>query len=282
MDVDDNDDDIATPRNRLVETMRRGQVGLCLRVTLAGTNDVAFVAAAAGFDALYVDLEHSTATLSDAAQLCSTAAALDMTPLARLSSVDDTAAVPLLDAGCQGVIAPHVQSAAEARRLVERCLLPPLGRRTPVGPSRLLGYRFATPARLAALVNGATLLCVMVEDPQGVDNVEQIAGVEGVGLVLVGTQDLTYALGVPGEVDHPQVRAAYASVARACAATGTPFGVAGIGAEASIASYVALGARFVSAGTDIDLLRVAAVMRTRTLRSLLRDTLAGAGASEPD
>lgn len=269
-DVDtDVDDGIATPRNRLIETMRRGQVGLCLRVTLAATNDLAFLAAAAGFDALYVDLEHSTATVSDAAQVCSTAAALGITPLARLASIHDAAAVPLLDAGCQGLIAPHVQGAAEVRQFVDRCLLPPLGRRTPAGPSRLLGYRPTTPARLAALVNPATLLCVMVEDPQGVDATQEIAGVEGVSLVIVGTQDLSYALGVPGEVDHPRVRSAYAHVARACAATGTAFGIAGVTADSSIASYVALGARFVSAGTDVDILRAAASQRLHRLRSLV-------------
>lgn len=267
MDLDDGDG-ISKPRNRVVETMRQGQVALCLRVTLAATNDLAFVAAAAGFDSLYVDLEHSTASVSHAAQVCSTAEALGLTPLVRLTSVDDPAAVPLLDAGCQGVIAPHVRSAAEARRLVDRCLMAPLGRRTPASPSRLLGHRSVAPAQLAALVNATTLLCVMVEDPEGVGAVEEIAGEPGVGLVLVGTQDLAYALEVPGEVEHPRVLAAYTQVARGCATAGVPFGVAGVAGDAAISSHVALGARFVSAGTDVDLLRAAAVVRVNTLRSL--------------
>ena len=255
-------------RNRLKDRLAAGKLSVCLRATLVATNTIAFVAHAAGFDALYVDLEHSTATIAEAAQVCSTATALGITPLVRLRSVDDDAAVPLLDAGCQGLIAPHVETAEEARRLLDRCLFPPLGARSASGPAILLGYGSVPPAELAEHLNAATWLCVMLESRAGIANAQQIAALPGVDLLLVGTQDLTSQLGIPGAVDHQAVSAAYAQVASACSATGKAFGVAGVGDPRTVSRYVEMGARFVSGGTDVDLLRTAATARVELLRSL--------------
>jgi 2-keto-3-deoxy-L-rhamnonate aldolase RhmA len=253
-------------RNRLKHRLARGELSLCLRTTLVTSNEIAFLADAAGFDALYVDLEHTTTAPADAARVCSTATALGITALVRITSVDDPAAVPLLDAGCQGIIAPHVESAEDARRLAARCLFPPQGRRSSGGPALQLGYQPVGAEELAVRLNRATLLCVMLESPRAVSAVGAIAAVDGIDLVLVGTQDLSSALGVPGAVDSPQVVEQYERVASACAAAGTAFGVAGVQSPDVIARYVALGARFVSAGSDADLLRRAATDRVAALR----------------
>lgn len=262
-----SEDGLPLLRNRLKQRLASGELSLCLRTTLVTSSEIAFLADAAGFDALYVDLEHTTISAADAGRICSTAAALGVSALVRLASVDDPAAVPLLDAGCQGIIAPHIESADDARRLVDRCLFPPLGRRSAAGPALQLGYRQVPPSERARRLNDALLLCVMVESPAAVAEVGDIAAVDGVDLVLVGTQDLSQALGVPGEVEHPSVVAQYERVAAACAGAGTAFGVAGVQDHAVIARYVSLGARFVSAGSDIDLLRSAAAQRVMLLRS---------------
>jgi 4-hydroxy-2-oxoheptanedioate aldolase len=257
-------------RNHLKERLAAGELTVCLRTTLAATNEIAFVAHAAGFDALYVDLEHSTASVADAAQVCSTATALGTTPLVRLDSVDDPAAVRLLEAGCQGLIAPHVETAEQAQRLVDRCLYPPLGQRSASAPGLQLGYAATPPAQLWPRVNRATLLCVLLESERGIANVEQIAAVPGVDLLLVGTQDLTHALGIPGVVDHPAVADAYEQVARAAAAVGKAFGIAGITEGAALSRYLLLGASFVSAGSDVGLLHAAARARVELVRNLAR------------
>jgi 4-hydroxy-2-oxoheptanedioate aldolase len=253
-------------RNRLKDAIAEGHVAICLRVTLASAREIPFLAQATGFDALYVDLEHSTASLEDAARLCSTAAALGIPPLVRLGSADDEAAVTLLDAGCQGIIAPQVETAEQAQRLVDRCLFPPRGHRSFAGPSLQLGYQSLAPQEQAARLNNATLLCAMLESEQAVAAAGEIGAVQGIDLLLVGTQDLTWALGVPGDVDDPAVVTAYRQVAQAAAATGTAFGVAGVSDPTVLSRYVGLGARFVTAGSDLDLLRRAARERVEQLR----------------
>lgn len=277
-----NDDRFPLLANRLKNRLLSRELSICLRVTWAATTELAFVAQAAGFDALYVDLEHSACSVTDAARLCSTALALGVTPLVRLPPGDFGAAVPLLDAGCQGIIAPHIETAAQARRFVQACAFPPLGRRTPVGSSLHMGYRSVPPAELASRLNGALLLCVMLENEAAVAAAEQIAAVQGVDLLLVGTQDLTWALGVPGQVDHPLVRACYERVAAACHAAATPFGVAGVADLGTVARYIDLGACFVSAGSDVDLLRSAATSRAWELRQAQTQAQADSPAQADD
>jgi 4-hydroxy-2-oxoheptanedioate aldolase len=82
----ETDDRFPLLRNRLKDRIRSHQLSLCLRMTLGTTGELAFAAQASGFDALYVDLEHSTTSVADAARLCATATALGITPLVRLSS----------------------------------------------------------------------------------------------------------------------------------------------------------------------------------------------------
>lgn len=265
----DTDERFPLLRNRLKDRMRSHQVSLCLRATLPSISELAFVADAAGFDALYVDLEHSTASRADAARLCTTSTALGMTALVRLSTVDDDAAVTLLDAGCQGLIAPRVETAADAQHLVDRCLFPPLGRRASYGPALLLSYQAVPPAEQAERLNGAVLLCVMLESARAVAAAGEIAAVAGIDLLLVGTQDLTADLGIPGAVDDPAVAEMYGQVAAAAIANGKGFGVAGVTDVDVLARYVALGAVFVSAGSDLDLLRSAAAQRMAQLRQSL-------------
>lgn len=269
---DETDQRFPLLRNALKDRLRSSQLSLCLRTTMAAAaTELPFIAQAAGFDALYVDLEHSTASVADAARLCATATALGIPPLVRLTSVDDDAAVKLLEAGCQGLIAPQVASAADAQRLADRCLFPPLGRRSGYGPALVLGGEALPPAEQAAALNGSVLLCVMLESRQAVAAAAEIAAVPGIDLLLVGTQDLTADLGIPGAVDHPAVAAAYEQVAAAAAAHGKAFGVAGVADPQVLARYVALGAVFVSAGSDVDLLRSAAAQRVALLhRSLGR------------
>jgi 4-hydroxy-2-oxoheptanedioate aldolase len=253
-------------RKRLEDRIAEGHLAICLRATLASVNEIAFIAHATGFDALYVDLEHSTASLDDAAHICSTATALGITPLVRLGSAGDEAAVKLLDAGCQGVIAPQVETADQAQRLVDRCLFPPRRHRSATGPALQLGYQSLAPQEQAARLNDATLVCVMLESERAMAAAGEIAAAQGIDLLLVGTQDLTCALGMPGLVDDPAVVAAYQQVAKAAAATATAFGVAGVSGPQVLSRYVGLGARFLTAGSDIELLRGAARERVEQLR----------------
>ena len=122
------------------------------------TPNIAMIAAACGFDAVYIDLEHNPTSLETAAGVCVAALGMGITPIARVTSNDPHDATRILDCGAQGVMVPHVQNAAEAKAIVEACLYAPKDRvthglkRVQVEP---LGHEINPPAyrAIAAALN---------------------------------------------------------------------------------------------------------------------------------
>src|SRR5271166_6971976 len=126
-------------RNNVKDKLARGEVVASMTVRLVRGVEIALIAKTAGFDSLYVDMEHSSFTLETTGQICIAALEAGITPLVRVPSVAEVSRV--LDAGALGVIAPHVQSADDARRYVAAAKFPPLGHRSAAGPLPHLHYR---------------------------------------------------------------------------------------------------------------------------------------------
>jgi 2-keto-3-deoxy-L-rhamnonate aldolase RhmA len=257
-------------RNPLKEALASGRLGLTLIVQKSATVDIAVAAQSCGFDALYVDLEHSVISESDAAQICVAAMLAGVTPLVRLPSHEANVANRMLDTGAMGVIAPHIESADQARAIVSACRFSPQGARSVSYHWPHLGYRTHPDSRaVSAAFNAATTVIVMLESPQAVERVDEIAAVPGVDIVHVGSVDLSDAMGVPGQLDEPRMMAAYERVIGACRRHGKVAGIGGVGGRRDIASrVVGLGARFLTAGIDWDLMLLAARQRVQSMREL--------------
>ncbi len=157
--------------------------------------------ARSGVDWICVDLQHGLMDPSDALPLFQ-AAAITRTPaLSRVPSLDPAAIMRVLDFGARGVIVPMVETADHARELVSACLYPPQGLRS-WGPMR---PALTTPGYTAALANKLVICGANVETAKGIENLEEIAAVDGLGLVTIGPNDLALSMGVtPGSsVNHP-------------------------------------------------------------------------------
>jgi len=108
-------------RNRLKTMFAAGDVALCMRNVFARTTEVAFMAEDAGCDCFYMDLEPCAASLAETGQICATATAIGLPALVRVPARDDPSIGKLLDSGAAGIIAPHVDTAAHARAVVDAC-----------------------------------------------------------------------------------------------------------------------------------------------------------------
>lgn len=252
--------------NSLKQRLARGELALCQRTTLVLSPEIAPIAKACGFDALYIDLEHCPATPRDTAQICAMAATSGITALVRIPQPDDPIATVFLDAGALGIIAPHVETAGDTRKIVATCKFPPLGERSAGGSGFQIDYAALSIGEVAKVHNDATTVVVMIESETGVANADAIAAVDGVDILLIGTTDLSLQLGIPGQHGDPKIAAAYETVAGACIRHGKTLGIAGIGDAAIIARYVGMGARFVSAGTDASFLMAGAKARIAELQ----------------
>jgi 4-hydroxy-2-oxoheptanedioate aldolase len=134
-----------------------------------------------------------------------------------------------------------------------------LGGRSLAGAAPQLNYRTLPPDRVVRELDQASMVVAMIESQAGLDAVEDIAAVDGVDMLLVGANDLSVALGIAGQMDHPKVHDAYLRVIKACQANGKSIGIGGLGGWPDlIRQYLDLGAGYVSTGNDISFLSAAA------------------------
>ena len=256
-------------RNNVKTKLARDEVVASMTVRLVRGIEIARIARTAGFDTLYVDLEHSSFSLETCGQICMAAVEAGIAPFVRVPANTPDYISRVLEGGALGIIAPHVRSADEARAVVRAAKFAPLGERSNAGGLPHLHFRsFPAPEAYAAL-NEATMVIVQFESAAALDKTEEIVAVDGVDMVLVGLNDLLADWGIPGEYDHPRVREAYARTIAACRKQGKHCGVGGLATRPDlVADFVRMGARYVSTGTDLAFLLAEATQRAKQVRDL--------------
>jgi 2-keto-3-deoxy-L-rhamnonate aldolase RhmA len=251
--------------NRALERLRAGEAALGFGVSQLRSVVAAHIARAAGYHWLTIDLEHGVTSLADAAQICMAASTLGVAPIVRIGPGADLDGTRLLDNGAQGLLAPDVRSAEQARALVQAHRYPPRGRRPWGGNTFPFGYRAPPVHEAMQQIDREMLLAVMIESPEGVDAAETIAAVDGVDVLFVGVSDLSNALGVHGRPDDAAVHDAIERCALACARHGKVLGIGGVQEPLALLACLQLGARFVAGGNDGNFLLAAATQRARFL-----------------
>ena len=259
-------------RNTLLEKLARDEVASSMILRFVANGEMVRIAHTAGFDSFYVDMEHSTLSDADVGRVCLVALALGITPLVRVPDLSQVQRV--LDAGALGVIVPHVRSAAEAAAAVAAVKYPPLGGRGFSSLLPQLQYRSFSSAEAQRAVNRATMVAVMIEDPEALDVIDEIAAVDGVDLLHIGTNDLTTAWGIPSQYDDDRVIDAYAKTIAACRRHGKYVGTGGMSArQDKVAQVVKMGVRYVSTGADLGFMLKSCSQEVKQVQALL-----GAGA----
>ena len=221
-----------------------------------------------GYDWLFIDMEHSSLDLDTAAQISVAAQSAGITPIVRVPGFEHHHASRILDGGAQGIVVPHVDTADTAARIVRQCRFPPLGRRSVVGGLAQLDFESYSVAESTEALNTSTLVIVMIETPDAVENVDAIAAVEGVDGLLVGTNDLCMEMGIPGRVDAPAVMEAQAKVIDACRRHGRFPGLGGVYEPSLMERYIEMGMRFILCGNDLSMLMAGASAHSKHLRAL--------------
>ncbi|HEY5899037.1 MAG TPA: aldolase/citrate lyase family protein [Burkholderiales bacterium] len=252
--------------NHALRQLRAGKLAVGLGVRNARTVDVAQIGKTCGFDWLFIDCEHSSMDLDTAAQISSASLAVGITPLVRVAGLEHWHASRILDNGAQGIVVPHVDSAGEAQRVAAACRFPPLGKRSMGGGLQQVGFAPLPVGEVARAVNEETLVVVMIESPQGVANADEIASVQGIDALLVGTNDLCFEMGIPGQFNDPRVADAYKRVVAACRKHGKFAGMGGMYTPELLERHVDMGVQLVLSGNDFSLLMQAGTARASLVR----------------
>jgi 2-dehydro-3-deoxyglucarate aldolase len=233
------------------DRLRKGQVSLGTWMSMAHLS-IAEILASAGYDWVVLETEHTAIDVSEALRIVAAIEGRGCVPLVRLAWNDPIQTKAVLDSGAAGVLVPMVNTRADAELAVASCKYPPLGRRG-IGLARAQGYG----SRFDEYVNAAnddTLLLVQIEHIEAVHNIDEILAVAGIDGTFIGPYDLSMSMGLPGQLDHPDVQAAQGKIVEATLAHGLAPGIhfvhPGRAAEQTAAA-VAAGYQFIALGTDI-------------------------------
>jgi staphyloferrin B biosynthesis citrate synthase len=255
--------------NPVLERMRAGDVALGMNIRLGRSGDIARIARTTGHDFIFIDGQHSLFTLETIGHIAQAALGCGISPLVRVKSVDDLDTALLLDNGATGIIFPDVSTADEARRAVRRAKFPPVGRRSVAGGYPHFDYRAVPVAEAVPMLNELALVVCMIETPEGLRNIEEIAAVDGVDVLHVGANDLLTGMGKPGKFGDPEIVAAIDRVIEVATAHGK---FAGVGGDRNVerqVRFIRKGARFLTTQTDIGFLIAEASRVTGELRKAL-------------
>jgi 2-keto-3-deoxy-L-rhamnonate aldolase RhmA len=179
---------------------------------LRGTEIVEIIGLA-GFDAVFIDMEHMPVSLREVQTMAVAAKAAGISPFVRTPSLDPPLIARLLDIGVEGIHVPGINGRQDAEAAVAAVRYPPLGRRGILAYSRAAQYGRVPVHEHIERANAETVLALMIETRAAVDAIDDIAAVDGVDLLAVGPEDLAWSLGLADEGDGPRLQEVISRIA---------------------------------------------------------------------
>ncbi|MET0481995.1 MAG: aldolase/citrate lyase family protein [Aestuariivirgaceae bacterium] len=247
--------------------LQKNELAVGIGVRLVRNVDVIKVMKAAGFDWLVLDLEHGSLSIETACEIAVAAQDSGIAPIVRVPHGELAMATRVLDGGALGVVIPHVDTPEEAKEIADRLRYPPRGHRSVGGGQAQLDYAPMRLGEATTLMDENTLVTVMVETPKAVENAEAIAAVPGIDCLLVGSNDLSMEMGIPGDLANPRIQRACEAVVAACRKHGKWPGIGGAYSEELLKLYTDKGMSLILAGNDLPMLIAAARAHQAKVRS---------------
>ncbi len=231
----------------------------------AGAPQVAEMISLAGFDWVMIDMEHSVLSLGET-QNALQVLGDGIIKIVRVPGNDGIWIKRVLDTGCDGIIIPMVNSAAEAERIVKAAKYPLAGNRS-VGVARAHNYG-ATFAEYVSDANSDLVIMPQIEHIEGVRNIDSILAVEGIDAIFIGPYDLSASMGLTGQVSHPEVVSAIDLIKDKCRKAGMHYAIFGASPEA-LEREIKEGCRWPVCGVDLMILSEAYSLMKKKIKGMM-------------
>jgi 2-keto-3-deoxy-L-rhamnonate aldolase RhmA len=258
---------VITIANPVREALAAGRVSLGVGVRGLRTGEIARMMKSAGFDWLFIDLEHGPSSVETAFTISVAALDAGIMPIVRVPEGEMVLAARCLDGGALGVFVSHVETVEDAQAAVRALRFPPLGSRSAGGSYPQLGFRGGSAKDTLPAIDHATMIMATLETAKAIKNAAAIAAVPGVDVLTMGLNDLSVDMGIPGQLGHDNIAGAVARVAEAARGAGKFAGFGGVYQPDLIKKYVGLGMRMILCGNDVGLLMSAAQERADFVRN---------------
>lgn len=257
-------------KNKLKDKISRNEPVYGLFVSIPQPVIVEMIGCAE-FDFVIIDYEHASTNMETVENMIRAAELADITPLVRISEVNRTEILKVLDCGAQGIVIPHVEDREQVERAVQYAYYHPIGMRS-LNSGRPGDFAKHSLKDYIAEANDEILVVPMIESAKGVRQSESILSAPHIGFVLEGSADLSQSLGVPWNTGHPEVQRSLEALYEASQRCNVPYAAVSRSVD-DHRKWAAMGARIFVLGDDRN-------TAFRAYRSKLVDYRSAAGGRE--
>ena len=234
--------------SRVLRKLRAGEIVSCFKLNLSCAR-AGEIAAMCGFDCLWIDMEHVANDWSVVEKQIWSAKALDVDVMVRIARGGYSDYIKPLELDASGIMVPHIMSLADAKSVVRMTRFHPVGRRPVDGGNADGAYCNVDFVEYIKQANEQRFVVIQIEDPEPLDDLEAIASLDGIDMILFGPGDFSHGIGAPGMRDHPRVVEARKRIAEVAVAHGKFAGT--IGDPGDLAELINMGYRFINIGADV-------------------------------
>lgn len=235
-------------RSKVLDKLRAGEVVTCTKLNLNDSR-VVEIAALSGVDCIWTDMEHVPNDFSFIEKQILAAKAYNTDIMVRVARGSYSDHVKPLEIDASGILVPHIMSLDDAKNVVRMTRFHPIGRRPVDGGNAdgsFCGLDFNEYLKQA---NERRFVCIQIEDPEPMDQLDDIAALEGIDMLFFGPGDFSQGIGAPGQWDNPELLKAREKVAQVAVKHGKY--AATVGSPANIKDLTDIGYRFISMGADV-------------------------------
>lgn len=222
---------------------------LCLGAGITLSDPATVEALGPSVDFLWIDLEHNPIGTEALLAHLIAARATNTPALTRVPSSGIPMIKRVLDIGVEGIIIPQIRSAAEARQAVMACRYAPLGARG-YGPRRPSNYGRDGGKAYMERANRELFVCLQIETVEATQELDEILVIPGLDSIVLGPNDLSHSMGLPGDLSHPRVLAAVQEVIDKARAAGKFVGMGLAGIADQIERARRMGVQWIQCGND--------------------------------
>lgn len=234
--------------SRVLRKIRAGQVAFSTKLNLADPR-VADIAARCGFDCVWLDMEHVPNTWHDVENQLRAARMHDTDTIVRVARGSYSDLVRPLEMDADAIMVPHLMSAEDAKKVAYYTKFHPIGRRPVDGGNADGPYCMIPLAEYMRQANDQRFICVQIEDPEPMEELDAIAQVPGIDMLYFGPGDYSQGIGAPGEMGHPKIDEARRRVVAVARKHGKMAGT--VASPANWRELAAIGYQFLNLGADV-------------------------------
>jgi len=235
-------------RSKVLEKLRAGEVVNCFKQNVEGSRATE-IAAMTGFDCVWTDMEHTATDWETVEKQVLATKCHDTDILVRINRGGYSDYVKPLELDATGIMVPHCMGLADAQNIARMTRFHPIGLRAIDGGNADGGYCLIDFNEYLVQANRERFVIIQIEDPEPLDELEEIAQVEGIDMIFFGPGDFSQSIGAPGQFNHPLLLETRRRVAEVCRKHGKFAGTPG--SLANMEELIDMGYQFLNIGADV-------------------------------